>query len=630
MRLTRLLLLVFGVSTLLLTSTAGSLANPCKANTNATICGLAFPTLSGYGNNLSNRQWGQAGTQYLRVGSTNYADGIASMQPGPSPRRVSNRIFNDLGQNVFSENGIAQFGWAWGQFVDHDMGLRNETPAASVPMDFQSLDPLERFGNATGKIAFNRTPAAPGTGVTTPRQEINTDSSFIDASQVYGTTKKRLAWERQGPSLLLPGGYLPTVSARGNPTTAPPMDLMGALQGQPTTAVVAGDVRANENAALTSLQTLFAREHNRIVASLPASLGNDLRFQIARKVVGAEIQYITYTEFLPTLGVPLGPYTGYKATVNPTLQNEFATVGFRAHSMVHGVFEVKQPTGTYTAAQLAQFAAEGMTVEPDTPTVGMTDVVIPLALAFGNPHLVEQIGLGPMLASLTDRQYRNDEMIDDSLRSVLFQVPKPGVDPATCGDPVVNPGCFTQIADLGADDIQRQRDHGIPYYNDLRKAYGLLPVKSFTEITGEATDQFPSGVGCDSTAAIAFTSLTDSSGNPVAVGDTENAVNAVRGSTLAARLKCLYGSVDKIDAFVGMVSEKHLPGAEFGPLQLAIWKAQFTALRDGDRFFYLNDPGLATIQAQYGISYQHTLAQIVQMNTGAVLPDNVFLAPNDG
>jgi hypothetical protein len=29
-----------------------------------------------------------------------------------------------------------------------------------------------------------------------------------------------------------------------------------------------------------------------------------------------------------------------------------------------------------------------------------------------------------------------------------------------------------------------------------------------------------------------------------------------------------------------------------------MWKRQFEALRDGDRFFYLNDPELATVRAR--------------------------------
>ena len=58
-------------------------------------------------------------------------------------------------------------------------------------------------------------------------------------------------------------------------------------------------MRANENIALTATHTLFAREHNRIVDALPAALAEERKFQIARRVVSAEQQYITYSEFLP-------------------------------------------------------------------------------------------------------------------------------------------------------------------------------------------------------------------------------------------------------------------------------------------------------------------------------------------
>ena len=90
--------------------------------------------------------------------------------------------------------------------------------------------------------------------------------------------------------------------------------------------------------------------------------------------------------------------------------------------------------------------------------------------------------------------------------------------------------------------------------------------------------------------------------------------------------RAIYGSVDNVDAFVGMVSEKHLTGTEFGPLQLAIWRKQFTALRDGDRFFYLNDPVLTTIAQTYGITYRHTLAELIALDGDATVPADVFKA----
>ena len=75
-----------------------------------------------------------------------------------------------------------------------------------------------------------------------------------------------------------------------------------------------------------------------------------------------------------------------------------------------------------------------------------------------------------------------------------------------------------------------------------------------------------------------------------------------------------------------MVSEQHVRGTEFGELQLAMWKQQFTALRDGDRFFYLNDPALKDIERAYGITYRHTLAELIALNTGATVQANVFHA----
>jgi hypothetical protein len=603
-------------------------------------------SLDGSGNNVRHADWGKANTQYLRVAAPNYADHVAAMPGGPPTRYTSNRIFNDVGQNLFSENDVSQWGWAWGQFLDHDFGLRDETPAESAPIAFDASDPLETFTNDFGAIGFNRTPAAPGTGVTTPRQQINTISSYIDASNVYGVTASRLDWLRVGPVdgnpanndarlLLTPEGYLPRVTARGDASTAPPMDLMGPLVGTPDKAAVAGDVRANENIALTAIHTLLAREHNRIVATLPASLSQENRFQIARRVVNAEEQFITYNEFLPALGVRLDSYRGYDPSVNAGLANEFAVVGYRAHSMIHGEFEPTVPEGTYADAQLAAFQAEGVQVEHDA---GQVTLVIPLTVAFGNPDLLEQVGLGPVLQSLGgEREYKNDEQIDNSLRSVLFQVPKPGIpDPSVCGSPVIDPDCFTGVQDLGAIDVQRGRDHGMPTYNAFRRAYGLPPARSFTDITGEATDRFPNDPLIDQSDPIDdpnildFVQLRDANGNVIPLGSPEaadDAVVGIRRTTLAARLKAIYGDVNKVDAFVGMVSEKHVRGTEFGPLQLATWRKQFTALRDGDRFFYLNDPALAQIRRQFGIDYRTTLAQLIARSTGATVQANVFKAP---
>jgi hypothetical protein len=605
-------------------------------------------SLDGSGNNLAHPTWGEVGTNYQRLAPARYADGAGAMASGPNPRYISNRVFNSLGVDLFSERNVSQWVWIWGQFLDHTFGLAQGATTEDASIPFDQTDPLEGFTDTLGPIPFTRDAVAPGTGTnaSNPRQQVNTVNSYIDGWPIYGGTAQRLAWLRtgpdngnplaEGPSLLLPGGYLPHANVRGNTSTAPAMTLQGNLVGDPSDAVESGDVRANENAELTAVHTLFAREHNRIVSLLPAALPSELRFQIARRIVGAEEQYITYTEFLPSIGVNLPAYTGYHSNVDPELYDEFATVGYRAHSMVNGEVHVDVPAAQYTATQLAQLGSMGVAATPIPGThPAQVQLNVTQGAAFFDPDIVPDVGLGPLLTSFGDEPgYKNDEQIDDALRSVLFEVPGPTVaDPAQCFEDPATPGCFQGVEDLGAIDVQRSRDHGMPTYNQLRQAVGLAPQTSFTQLTGESTDKFASQFGpdpIDNPQILTFTSLQDLNGNPIASGSNTRAVYATRASTLAARLKAIYGSVNNVDAFVGMISEPHVAGTEFGELQLALWRKQFTALRDGDRFFYLNDPVLEQIQRLFGISYQHSLAQLIALNTGvpsSSLQSNVFFAP---
>ena len=167
------------------------------------------------------------------------------MVDGPNGRVVSNRIVNDVAQNIFSERNASQWLWTWGQFLDHVYGLaQGGGEAANVKFD--PKDPLEIFSNTSGVVPFTRDAAAPGTGVKNARQQVNTVNSYIDAWQVYGGTNERLEWLRAGPfdgnmannsaRLLLDHGYLPRRDARGDATKAPDMIIDGRLAAQPTKA----------------------------------------------------------------------------------------------------------------------------------------------------------------------------------------------------------------------------------------------------------------------------------------------------------------------------------------------------------------------------------------------------------
>src|SRR5207245_17117 len=89
------------------------------------------------------------------------------------------------------------------------------------------------------------------------------------------------------------------------------------------------------------------------------------------------------------LGVDLAPYRGYDPGVKGALANEFATVGYRAHSMIHGEMEPSAPPGTWSPAQLDAFGAEGIQVGGE----GNTTLVVRRSVTFGYRALPSYNGL---------------------------------------------------------------------------------------------------------------------------------------------------------------------------------------------------------------------------------------------
>lgn len=88
----------------------------------------------------------------------------------------------------------------------------------------------------------------------------------------------------------------------------------------------------------------------RILKELNPHWDDETLFQEARKIVGAQIQHITYNEFLPeALGrnvirhhrislKPNGYEFGYNYELNPSILNEFAAAAFRWHTLVQVSF----------------------------------------------------------------------------------------------------------------------------------------------------------------------------------------------------------------------------------------------------------------------------------------------------
>lgn len=488
---------------------------------------LSAYSVDGTGNNLLHPTWGSAGTDFLRIAQAAYADGLSSPSGAdrPSAREISNAVADQGDADIISDRQLAAMMYAWGQFIDHDLDLSatgTEPFNVAVPTGDPQFDPT---GTGTQVIPLKRTGFDSATGTTNARQQINLITSWLDGSMIYGsdaTTAASLRTFVKGHLKVSDGNLLP-MDASGN--------------------FLAGDIRVNENPELTSLQTLFMREHNRLadlIAQANPGLSDEAIFQRARAFVIAEIQVITYKQWLPTLLGPdaLRAYSGYKPNVNPAIANEFATAAFRVgHSMLGDDIEFLDNNGLPVADE------------------------VELAQAFNNPQIVKDNGIGSMLKYLSsDPSSEIDNMVVNSVRNLLFGAPGSGG------------------LDLASLNIQRGRDHGLGDYNSIRAAYGLRPVISFAQITS----------------------------------DTE----------LQGKLQELYGNVNNIDPWVGMLAENHVPGASVGPTMRAVISNQFTRLRDGDRFFYQNVYHGATL----AFLESTTLADVIRRNTEiSNLQPNVFV-----
>ena len=93
-------------------------------------------------------------------------------------------------------------------------------------------------------------------------------------------------------------------------------------------------------------------------------------------------------------------------------------------------------------------------------------------------------------------------------------------------------------------------------------------------------------------------------------------------------IKELYADFDAIDPWVGGLAEDHQDGANVGELVGAALKEQFQRLRDGDRFWYENDPFFTSNRRLKTRVESTTLADIIRRNTNITdIQDNVFIVP---
>jgi len=429
------------------TMTLGLMAPPPPPVEAAAMTSEVAP-IDGVGNNLDNPDWGSAGIQLLRNTTVEYADGIddPAGTDRPSAREISNAV-SAQSESITNSNSMTDLVWLWGQFIDHDIDLTvgadpTETFNIEVPTGDPHFDP---FGTGTVEIGLSRSDYDEVTGHSfdNPRQQINSITAFLDGSVIYGSDAERAAALRS-----FSGGRMATSDGDLLPFNTAGLDNAG---GPSDTLFLAGDIRANENVALTAMHTVWVREHNQLadeIAAANPTLSDEEIYQAARRIVVAQLQAITYNEWLPTLlgRGAIGRYQGYDATVNPGIANVFSTAMYRfGHSMLSSELLRLNNDGTT--------AAEGSLALQD---------------AFFAPDELTEHGIDSLLRGAVENLAQEiDTQVVDDVRNFLFGPP--------------GAGGF----DLASLNIQRGRDHGLVDYAQVRVDYGLAPVTSFDAITSD-------------------------------------------------------------------------------------------------------------------------------------------------
>ncbi|XP_040073574.3 chorion peroxidase-like [Ixodes scapularis] len=330
-------------------------------------------------NNLRNPGWGSAGSCMQRLLPPAYQDGISAPRvaisggPLPNARLISSTVHSDMSNPAINFTHMVM---QIGQFIDHDFALaplmpdpgeivnlgnpnnvidccspstRNMSECFSI--DIPSGDPFFARFNQT---CINMPRSAPCSRCNLGyRDQQDILTSYLDNSQVYGSSaadtqrlrslsRGMLKSQRVSGRELLPRSFHPTMDRCSDPS-------------KNQYCFRAGDERANEHPGLTSIHTVFLREHNRLagqIGLLRPFYNDEKIFQTAKRIVEATFQHIVYSEWLPVI---MGPaemaryqlvllrtgFTRYNDSVEATMMNEFAAAAFRlGHTLIDGSFNM--------------------------------------------------------------------------------------------------------------------------------------------------------------------------------------------------------------------------------------------------------------------------------------------------
>nr|XP_045600702.1 peroxidase-like [Procambarus clarkii] len=441
-----------------------------------------YRSVDGTCNNLKNPTWGASFTPFRRALPPEYGDGVSSFRVAsdgrelPSARLISTTVhINKLAES----QSYTVLATTWGQFVDHDItltALSKGSGGQSIPCCSEQVLQLpsllhpecapisipadDLFFSAFSQTCMEFTRSAPAPKCHFgPREQLNQQTAFLDGSVIYGANDQQLGALRTFQDGLLRS----QVTLDGRELLPPSKEPQDGCNTQDQYSYdrfcfTSGDARVNEQILLTTLHTVWARHHNTLAIELKdlnPDWDDERLFQESRRIVVAQLQHITYNEYVPSLLGPnfmkyleLSPQsegtqvTDYDELVHPDIANEFAAAAFRfGHSQIQGL--VQNIDGAGKNIQFLQLNT----------------------LLFQPFALYDEGSMANLVRGETSQSAAAvDTFFSTQVSGKLFR------------------GTDHFGLDLVSLNIQRGRDHGVGGYNRWRMYCGLQPASNFSDL----------------------------------------------------------------------------------------------------------------------------------------------------
>jgi hypothetical protein len=476
----------------------------------------------------------------------------------PNPRTVSRKLFTR--HKFQGVPFLNMFAAAWIQFQVHDWFNHVQGTTASafhVPLDGD--DPL-RFRYGISELVIPKSvpdTMSPLEQALLPPTYTNQTTHWWDGSQIYGSDPVTAASLRDK-------------DRHGNLLATLTIGRDGLIPALPDGFEQAG-LRVNWWLGVALMHNLFAAEHNSIVAMLRAShpeFDEQALYDHARMINAAQIAKIHTIEWTPAI-IP-NPTLGVAMNANWAGLKQFAAPGTDLSPLLAYVGTL--PADQQSAIISAVMGVAGGTRDLHGVPFSLTEEFVSVYRM--HPLLPNAINVysardGERIASLPTQDVRNaaaraaEQTFGTTNLLYSFGLDHPG------GLVLGNYPRFMQqlalpygVVDMGAIDVLRDRERGIPRYNDFREQLRLPRVASIEDLTSDPAMQ--------------------------------------------AKLHDVYGSdtaaIDRVDTLVGTFAETTRPTCYgFGETLFQVFTLMATRRLQADRFY--TDDFRAEIYTKEGMDW---------------------------